>query len=130
MKMSNRKKSTKDLINIDELDQNFQRRGVLPANRDVGRNLRVLENLGFTSSINSVVNELEQTGKIRVLSPFSQSQTLSERELPSKFGAISNANITSASLDPAVKRVKFVNTLLMRILIVAIIINFILIFAL
>lgn len=123
-------KKKKNLIDIEEFEQTFRLKGSITPKKEVQRSFNIFEQLGFTTSINSIINDLENNEKIHILSPFSQSKNPRILPSPTKFGAIPIQNLDQKDLDPSVKRIKFVNSFLLKFLIIAIVLNFILIFIL
>jgi len=126
--MNNHKQQTDNLIDLNKLDRNFSLRGSFNPDRTANVNSGIFERLGFTTSINSIVSDLEKTGEIHIMSSFSQTQNQTISKMPTKFGAISDINLGQISLNPAVNRIKQINSLVLRILVVAMIINFLFIF--
>lgn len=124
------KKETDILDNIQEFEEKLRLRGALTPKPEIKDALNVLERLGFTTSINSEITSIESDSGIKILSPFSQSPKFTNTPQPNKFGIISPTNLNQLTLDPSLKRIKFITNLLLRILILVIIVNFILIFIL
>lgn len=122
--MYNRKKSNVDLVDLKHIERNFSLRGSFNPDPNITSNSDVLERLGFTTSINSVLSDLERTGNIKIISQFSQANNSNITKMPTKFGAISDLNIGQINLNPAVNRIKQINSFILRILAIAIVINF------
>lgn len=125
------KNKKKDLsASFQDFEENLHFKGSINLDDATKVNGNVFERLGFTTSINSVLKDVEQSSNIKVLSPFPHGLESSNIARPSNIGAIPMNNIAQTTLDPTLKRIKFINSLLLRVLIAAIIINFILIFIL
>jgi len=125
------KNQKKDILeNIQDFEQNLRFKGSINLNKDIKEDSNIFERLGLTTSINSVLRDLEQSSNIKVLSPFSKRQEPNDKMHPLNMGVIPINNFAKASLNPMLKRVRFINSILITALIVAIIINFILIFML
>lgn len=128
MESKNRKKDI--LENIQDFEQNLRFKGSINLNNAIKEDSNIFERLGLTTSIGSVLKDLEQSGNIKVLSPFPQRQNANNIMRPSNMGAIPSNDIAQTSLDPTLKRIRFINSILIKVLIFAIIVNFILIFIL
>jgi hypothetical protein len=128
MESKNRKKDI--LENIQDFEQNLHFKGSINLNNATKEDSNIFERLGLTTSIGSVLKDLEQSGNIKVLSPFPQRQNANNLMRPSNMGAIPSIDIAQTSLDPTLKRIRFINSILIKVLIFAIIVNFILIFIL
>ncbi len=120
----------KNQPDFQDLEHTFRLKGSITPKREISETTNILENLGFTTSMNSIVKNLEQDGTVKVLSPFSGVRNADTLETPTKFGAISNQTLKQLPLDPSVKRIRFISNTLLKLLLLAIIINFILIFVL
>lgn len=126
--MKNIKRKEKEPLNIEDIENTFRLKGAITPKRELQGADAIFEQLGFTTSINSIVKDLEQDGQVQVLSPYSHARNLDTATTPTNFGAISNQTLEQMQLDPSVKRIKFINNTLLRLLLLAIIVNFILIF--
>jgi len=128
MESKNKKKDI--LEDIQNFEQNLHLKGSINLNNNLREDQNIFERLGLSTSINSVIKELESDSKIKVLSPFSNRQEPNKIMQPSNLGVIGTESIAQTPLNPALKRIRFISNLLIRALIIAIIINFILIFIL
>lgn len=117
-----------NLIDIDKIEQNFRLRGAINPRSETQEAFNIFERLGFTTSISSVVKDLEQNEDIKILSPFSQSQNSGIVTRPTKFGIISTQDLNKIPSNPAIRRIKFVTNFIMSFLLLAIILTFIIIF--
>jgi len=126
--MKNIKSKERNQLNLDDIDTSFRLKGALTPKRQISEATNIFERLGFTTSIDSIVSDLENDGDIQVLSPLSPSGNSGAITTPTKFGAISNQALNQTELDPSFRRMKFINNTLLRLLLLAIIINFVLIF--
>lgn len=124
------KKNARNEIDLRDIDQSFRLRGAITPKREIHKVSNIFESLRFTTSTNTIVRDLEDSGKIEILAPFSQIQNTGKLNATTKFGAISNPKIEQVCLNPALKRMKFINNAILRLLLLAIIINFILILVL
>jgi len=126
--MKNIKSKERTQLNLDDIDTSFRLKGALTPKRQISEATNIFERLGFTTSIDSIVRDLENNGDVQVISPFSPTRNSGAIPTTTKFGAISNQTLNQTGLDPSVRRVKFINNTLLRLLLLAIIINFVLIF--
>ena len=128
--MDNKKKNKGFLFDLQEFEQNLRFKGAIAPKNEATENLNILERLGFTTCIQSTIQQIEQNENIKILSAFSSSNAINNSSMPTKFGYIASDISTPTNLNPATKRMKFINNYLLKILILAIIVNFILIFLL
>ena len=85
----------KQQINIDDIDQSFRLQGAVNPQRQISETTNVFERLGFTTSIDAVVRDLENDNNLRVLSPPLPSRSIDVGTTPTKFGALSNQTLES-----------------------------------
>ncbi|MHA1321751.1 MAG: hypothetical protein ACTSRL_03055 [Candidatus Helarchaeota archaeon] len=111
----------------EEITPYLQTNKILPSPPHTKQYFNIFEALGFTSSISSIVKELEQTGQIDVLSSFPQSLNSNQNLIHFKAGTLSNSDTMQSPLNHTAKRIRFLNNFLLRVLLIAIIINFVLI---
>ena len=128
--MNKTKEKKENLIDLENIEQTFRLKGQINRNRELQKEINVFEQVGLTTSINSVVKDLEQNSNIKILSPFAISANSPIKTPLSKFGTITSNDLENLNMSPAVKRIKFVNSFLMKFLILAIIINFVIILVL
>ena len=128
--MNKTKEKKENLIDLENIEQTFRLKGQINRNRELQKEINVFEQVGLTTSINSVVKDLEQNSNIKILSPFAISPNSPIKTPLSKFGTITSNDLENLNMSPAVKRIKFVNSFLMKFLILAIIINFVIILVL
>lgn len=125
------KNKKKDIVDeIQDFERNLHFKGAINLNIAEKVDSDILERLGFTTSINSVLKDVEQGDKIKVLSPFSQRQEQQGNTNPVNLGVVPVNGIAQNTMDPALRRVRFLNSFLIKLLILAIVVNFILIFIL
>jgi hypothetical protein len=128
MESKNKKKDILD--EIQDFERNLHFKGSINLNTAGKAESNIIERLGFTTSMNSVLNDVEQGDKIKVLSPFSQRQEQQGSPNPMNLGVAPMNDIAQQTMDPALKRIRFLNSFLVKLLLLAIVINFILIFIL
>ncbi|MDD1776962.1 MAG: hypothetical protein LUQ65_02260 [Candidatus Helarchaeota archaeon] len=128
MESKNKKKDILD--EIQDFERNLHFKGSVNLNTTGRAESNIIERLGFTTSMNSVVKDVEQGDKIKVLSPFSQRQEQQGSTSPMSLGVAPLNDIAQSTMDPVLKRTRFLNSWLIKLLLLAIAINFILIFIL
>ncbi len=114
-----------NLIDLEKLEQNFSLKGIFNPKIESQNELNIYERMGFTTSINSIVKDLEQNEQIRIRSPFSQSQNSGRVPSLTKFGSIPIQDLNKITLNPTIRRIKFINGFLLSFLLVALVISFI-----
>lgn len=125
MESKNKKKDILD--EIQDFERNLHFKGSINLNTTGKVESNIIERLGFTTSMNSVIKDVEQGDKIKVLSPFSQRQEQQENSSPMGLGVAPLNDIAQSTMSPALKRIRFLNGFLIKLLLLAIAINFILI---
>lgn len=127
VKLDNNKKENIFLGNLEEFEQTLRFKGAINTNSEIRKGSNIIEQLGFTTSINSILKDIEQDGTIKIHSSISPSQNLQAKNQFTNFGILSPNSAEQVQLNPVLKRIKLFNNTLLRILLAAIIINFILI---
>ncbi len=128
--MESKNKKKEILEEIQDFERNLHFKGSVHLNTAVKVESNIIERLGFTTSINSVLKDVEQGNNIKVLSPFSQRQDQQGSTNPMNLGVVPMNDIAQKTMDPALKRIRFLNSFIIKLLLLAITINFILIFIL
>jgi len=128
--MESKNKKKEILEEIQDFERNLHFKGSVNLNRATKVESNIIERLGFTTSINSVLKDVEQGANIKVLSPFSQRQDQQGGTNPMNLGVVPMNDIAQKTMDPALRRIRFLNSFIIKVLLLAITINFILIFIL
>jgi hypothetical protein len=125
------KNKKKDIVDeIQDFERNLHFKGSINLNTAKNVESNIIERLGFTTSMNSVLKDVEHGDIIKVLSPFSQRQKQQGSTNPMNLGVVPMNDIAQRTMDPALKRIRFLTSFLIKLLLLAIVINFILIFIL
>ncbi|MHA1131846.1 MAG: hypothetical protein ACTSQQ_13685, partial [Candidatus Helarchaeota archaeon] len=74
--MNTIKKEKDVLSDVQEVEQNFGLREAIDAKHRPQTITTLFEKLGFTTSINTELKEIQKNGNIRILSPFSHVQRI------------------------------------------------------
>jgi hypothetical protein len=126
--MESKNKKKEILEEIQDFERNLHFKGSVNLNTAAKVESNIIERLGFTTSINAVLKDVEQGANIKVLSPFSQRQDQQGSTNPMNLGVVPMNDIAQKTMDPALKRIRFLNSVIIKVLLLAITINFILIF--